>query len=300
MIYKAELYYKIPCALGEGPVWDGQNGALYWIDGLGNRWHCLNADGSLDSFDTPCAIGALVLSKDGGAVMSLQDGIYRLDIHSGKLELLVNPEADVTGNRFNDAKADPKGRLVVGSMSTLANDGGDAPRVGQLYTINAKGEYTPILGGIGISNGLDWSADGKTLYYVDSLTGGIQRFDYDIETGSVANGCFCARIPEEEGIPDGMCIDAEGMLWVAQWGGWCVSRWNPATGECLSKVEVPVKHVTCCAFGGEKLDKLFITTSTSGVEGSEWSNQPLAGSVFVADVGVCGSRVYRFDGGEKQ
>ena len=300
MTFKSELYYRIPCALGEGPVWDGENGALYWIDGLGNHWHRLNADGRLDSFDTPCAIGALVLANDGGAVMSLQDGIYKLDLHAGALSLLVNPEVGVSGNRFNDAKADPKGRLLVGSMSTLANDGGDAPRVGRLYTINAAGEFTSRIGGIGISNGLDWSADGKKLYYVDSLTGGVQYFDYDPETGALENGRFCAHIPETEGIPDGMCIDAEGMLWVAQWGGWCVSRWNPATGECIGKVEVPVEHVTCCAFGGEKLDKLFITTSTSGVEGDEWSRQPLAGSVFVADVGVSGGKVYRFEGSTVQ
>ena len=291
MNYTCEPLARMACQLGEGPVWDPRQEALYWIDGLGCRWFRRNQDAGVEAFPTPSPIGSITLAVRG-AVMALADGLYHLDLSSGALTPFLNLEPDVAGNRLNDGKADPQGNLLVGSMSTLANDGGPAPFTGALYQVRPDGRIKTLLTGVGISNGLDFW--GSTLYYVDSPTGCVQSFDYDARAGELSNRRVCVRIPAEEGIPDGLCIDAEGMLWVAQWGGWCVSRWDPASAERLGKVNVPVKHVTSCAFGGERLDQLFITTSTNGVTGDEWRRQPLAGSVFVARPGVTGVAACRF------
>ena len=121
-----------------------------------------------------------------------------------------------------------------------------------------------------------------------------QGISYDLKTGSLGQGRVCVTIAPDEGIPDGMTIDEEGMLWVAHWGGWCVSRFNPHNGVCLARVYVPVKHVTCCTFGGQNMDELYITTSTNGVAGIEWLKQPHAGALFVARPGVKGVKAFRY------
>lgn len=294
-IIPSELLLNIHNALGEGPVWDEKAKELYWIDGLGCRWFRMDADRNIREFTTPSAIGSLILKEEGGMLMGLQDGIYETDPETGAQTLFANPEADIEGNRFNDGKADPAGRYVIGSMSTANNDGSsDDEPAGSLYSIEADGSWQKLRGGCSISNGMAWNKALDTFFYVDSPTCCVFAYDYDKATGKISNERVAARIPEGEGIPDGMCIDAEDNLWVAQWGGWCVSCFDSKTGERIAKVEVPVKHVTCCAFGGEDLETLYITTSTNAVAGKEWLNQPLAGGLFTAKPGVKGTCSFRF------
>ena len=289
-----ELAVNLKNLLGEGPVWDDRENALFWIDGLGQRWFRRDADGCVAAHETPSPIGSLVLAQSSGAAyMALQDGIYGLDTRSGALSFVCNPEAGVIGNRFNDGKCDPAGRYVVGSMSVDSNDGSAALPAGALYSVEPGGRWRTLKTGVGISNGMAWSSSGGLFYYIDSLAGCVLEHGYCAATGAIAGGRECVRIPNGEGIPDGMCIDEEGMLWVAQWGGWRVSRWNPQTGERISCINVPASHVTCCAFGGSGLDELYITTSTVGVQGDELERQPLAGALFVARPGVRGTRAFR-------
>lgn len=294
-IISSELLLNIHNALGEGPVWDEQAKELYWIDGLGCRWFRMDENKNIREFTTPSAIGSLILKKDGGMLMGLQDGIYETDPETGKQTLYANPEVEIEGNRFNDGKVDPAGCYVIGSMSTANNDGSsDGEPAGSLYSIAADGSWQKLRGGCSISNGMAWNRAQDTFFYVDSPTGCVFAYDYDQATGKISNERVAARIPEDEGIPDGMCIDADDNLWVAQWGGWCVSCFDSKTGERIAKVEVPVKHVTCCAFGGENLETLYITTSTNDVSGKEWLNQPLAGGLFMAKPGVKGTASFRF------
>ncbi|MGI6689444.1 MAG: SMP-30/gluconolactonase/LRE family protein [Christensenellales bacterium] len=280
--------------LGECPVWDEREEALYWIDGLGCRWFC-KKDEKILEHETQSPIGSMVLTVEGGIIAALQDGIYKIDPHTGAQTLFANPEVGQKNNRFNDGKADPVGRYVVGTMSEAFNAGeADGKPTGSLYSLEPDGKYQKLLGGISISNGLAWNSKKDTLYYVNSPTRTVMAYDYDLATGGIRNGRICIRIPEGEGIPDGMTIDEENRLWIAQWGGWCVSRFDPETGERLAQIDVPVEHVTCCAFGGRDMDQLFITTSTTGVVGCEWLRQPLAGAIFVARPGVRGLPAWRF------
>lgn len=292
--YSCEVAVNLRNRLGEGPVWDDDEGALYWIDGLGCRWFRMK-DGEITQHETASPLGSLVLTSAGEIFAALRDGIYHIDRVTGAQTLLTNPEAGKAGNRFNDGKADPRGRYVVGSMSEANNNGSDnGEPAGALYSILRDGSWKRLRSDVSISNGLAWNRSGDTLYYIDSPTGCVMAYDYDLSAGEISGGRICARVPEAEGIPDGMTIDADGMLWVAQWGGWCVSRFDPRTGERIGRVDVPVKHVTCCCFGGARMDELYITTSTNGVEGDEWRRQPLAGALFVAHTGCRGLPAFRF------
>lgn len=299
IIIPSELLLNIHNALGEGPVWDEKENALFWIDGLGCRWFRMNAEQDIREYTTPSAIGSLILKTDGGILMGLQDGVYEIDPETGAQTLFSNPEAGIVGNRFNDGKADPAGRYVIGTMSTSNNDGSsEGEPAGALYSIKSDRSWQKLRGGCSISNGMAWNRARDTFYYVDSPTRCVFAYDYDSASGKISNERIVARIPDNEGIPDGMCIDANDNLWVAQWGGWCVSCFDPETGNRIAKVEVPVKHVTCCAFGGEDLETLYITTSTNDVVGREWLKQPLAGGLFTAKPGVKGVASFRF--GQKE
>jgi sugar lactone lactonase YvrE len=285
--------------LGEGPCWDERAGVLYWIDGLGQKVHVFDPRTVQDrSIAVGHTVGCIVMREGGGALLSLDDGIYALDTETFGRRRLVNPEEGITGNRFNDGKADSRGRMWFGSMSVAANEGdGNVVASGSLYCMEANLEVRKVLGGVTISNGLGWSPDDTVMYYIDSPTRRVDAFDFDSATGTIENRRTVVRIPESGGMPDGMCVDSSGMLWVAQWGGGGVSRWNPATGTMIEFVPIPAVNVTCCAFGGSDLDELYITTSSigSGEGGQTSSLRP--GALFRMRPGVKGLPAHRFGGG---
>jgi sugar lactone lactonase YvrE len=149
---------------------------------------------------------------------------------------------------------------------------------------------------VSVSNGIVWDADCTSMYYVDTPTRRVDRFDYDHKTGQIGNRSVAVRIPAEMGYPDGMTIDSEGMLWVCLWQGSKVSRWDPETGKLLQTVDLPASNVTSCAFGGEDLDQLYITTARITIDEEQLKEQPLAGGLFRADVGVTGVPAFEFAG----
>lgn len=270
--------------LGEGPLWLEERKQLIWVDIEGMRVHLYcPVTASSRAIDVGQRIGAIVPATDGRLLCALQNGFYYLDMDNESLEPIVDPEADLPNNRFNDGKCDPAGRFWAGTMPIEGND-----LVGALYRMDGDGTVHRMLTGVGCSNGIAWSHDHMTMYYIDTVTRRIDRFDYDAETGRIANRQTAIAIPESYGYPDGMTIDIEGMLWVAQWGGYCVSRWNPVTGECIEKIELPVSQVTSCCFGGERLDELYITSARIGLSEEQLLREPLAGSVFKYVPGVRG------------
>ncbi|WP_217592866.1 SMP-30/gluconolactonase/LRE family protein [Cohnella sp. GbtcB17] len=280
-----ELVSDAQARLGEGPVWDARDGKLYWVDILSHRVHIHHpqepaGDGAMELAPY---VSSIVPRRSGGFALTLQDGFYVCDSAGGGLTRLAEVEASVPGNRFNDGKCDPAGRYLAGTMSM-----NDEPGRGALYSLDAGHAVATLVQDVGISNGLAWSGDGATLYYIDTPTQRVVAFDYDTASGAVANRRVVVEVPTDEGSPDGMTIDAEGMLWIAHWGGWQVSRWNPATGEKLLSVPVPASQVTSCAFGGERLDRLYITTARAGLGEAELAEQPHAGGLFCAEVGVRG------------
>ncbi len=276
--------------LGECPVWDDRRHKLFWVDIEGCAIHCFDPETGNDrQIDVGQRVGAIALCGDGGLVAAMAHGFYNVDFDVGLIAAIGDPEADKPNNRFNDGKCDPAGRFWAGTM------GMSKPRqpVGGLYVLEA-GQIRQALDGVSVSNGLAWSADKRTMYYIDTQLQTVDAFDYQLTIGALANRRSIIRLPEGTGRPDGMTIDAEGMLWVAHWGGWQVGRYDPATGRQLTRIDVPAEFVSSCAFGGLNLDTLFITTSRKGINSTDLEAQPSAGGVFCVKPGYLGLSAARY------
>lgn len=273
--YDAEPVAAENCALGEGPVWDGASGTLVWVDIEGRTLlQYLPAEGRVTRTALPQKIGAAVPARDGSWIAALEDGFYRLDPATGETSLVAATDEPNPANRLNDGKCDRDGRFWAGTMSAKWQ------KDGSLYVLEEGGKLTRKLTGIICSNGLAWNGDNNTMYYIDTGERAVYAFDYRAADGTIANQRVLLDFAGEEGNPDGMTIDADGKLWIAHWGGWQVTRWDPVTGNKLATVSVPVKNVTSCTFGGEQLDELYITTARIGNDERELAKQPLAGALF--------------------
>lgn len=265
------------CQLGEGPVWDAPNERLLWVDILAGEIHSLSVRSREHRvFATGQMVGAITLEPSGKLLAAMQHGFYEVSLEHQQLRQIVDPEAHLPQNRFNDGKSDPAGRFWAGTMSLTME-----PGAGKLYMLdqnrNVKVQIEPVT----CSNGLAWSHDQKLFYYIDTPTRQVVAYDFDLESGTIQNKRVVIEIPAEAGFPDGMCIDAAGMLWVALWDGWKVVRYNPATGQALSHISLPAARITSCAFGGSRLQDLYITSASTGLSPEQLTQQPLAGSLFV-------------------
>jgi sugar lactone lactonase YvrE len=232
--------------LGEGPLWDPRRDHLWWVDIVAGELHAYDPVADRDTvLNVGEMIGAVGLHKDGGLVAALEHGFATIDPNTGRVEPLHDPEPDRPENRFNDGACGPRGRFWAG---TMARDG--TPEQGSLYCLDPDGSVERKVSNVTISNGLAWDASKGRMYYVDTPTQSVSAFDYAPDTGTISNRRIAVHIPEAQGAPDGLTVDADGMLWVAHWGGACVGRWNPETGERSATVEVPATQVSSCAFGG--------------------------------------------------
>jgi Gluconolactonase len=290
---KPELVVDAHAIIGEGPYWDHVASVLYWIDIKGRRLHRYDPEaGSDKELRLEKMPGAVVgRAKGTSLVMAMEDGFNFVDPESGAATPLVNPEPDRPGNRFNDGKCDSRGRFWAGSM-----DNAEKASSGAFYRLDADLVCETQFDGVGISNGLAWSPDDRFLYYIDTPTGRVDCFDFDADSGRLSNRRPAFAVPREMGFPDGMTIDEEGMLWIALWEGWGLSRWNPRTGKLIGKVELPVARTSSCAFGGPCLDRLYITTASIGVGPGETADQKHAGGLFVYEPGLRGARSVPFAG----
>lgn len=275
---EADLVSDHICLLGEGPVWDASRKSINWIDILNGRIHELFVLSRQHRvIELGEMVGAIAIHAGSGEYLAaLQSGISVVDRETGAKRMLVHPELNKPRNRFNDGKYDPAGRFWVSTMSLTEEQG-----AGNLYMIEKDLEYKIMIEGTTIGNGLAWSSDQKTFYFIDTPTRTVSAFDYDIESGNITNKRVVITIPENEGFPDGMTIDSEDMLWIAHYGGWQVSRWNPVTGEKIRSIPLPVEHVTSCTFGGEDLNDLYITTARKDLDEKQLAEQSLAGNLFV-------------------
>ena len=289
-----EVVTNVQSKLGECPTWDDQTQRLFWVDGLGQEVHVFDpASGKDVFFPVPQPVGSLALTDRAGVVLlALQDGLYILNTNNGTLTPYLTVEADMPGNRFNDGKCDSLGRFWFGSMNTAANEGGGGcAATGSVYCME-KRKLKKIFSGVTISNGLGWDLDNRRFYYIDSPCRVIFGFDYDAVTGALANRRVVVDLTRyDKELPDGMAVDAEGMLWVAMWGGYRVCRFDPRDGTCLAELKFPVRNITSCAFGGKSLDELYVTTSRIDAEGAE---KELAGALFRVKPGVRGLKSHRY------
>ena len=287
---RAELVVDARASLGEGPVWDDRANLLYWVDIEGRALHVSDPSGGADRrVKLAGRTGFVALRAGGGLIAGGESGLFELDPDSGRATPLVDPEADLPDNRFNDGKCDPVGRLWAGTMSMKPQ-----PGAGSLYRLDPGGACTRMLQGVSVSNGLGWSLDAKVMYYIDSRAGEVSAFDFDARGGDISNRRTLIPFGDQPGSPDGMCVDAEGMIWVAHFRGGCVSRWNPASGERLALLEVPAPRTTSCTFGGAALDELYVTTARAGLHEAELKQFPHSGGLFRLKPGPKGLPPTRF------
>ena len=236
----------------------------------------------------PALVGFALPRARGGVVLGLPDGLWILE--DGAVEPLLAIEADVPGNRLNDAACDPQGRLWAG---TMALDEGSP--TGALYRVGTDLGVVRVLAGTTISNGLGWSPAGDRFYFIDTPTRRVDVFDFDAATGAVERRRPLATVDVEGAGPDGLTVDAEGCVWVALHGGWGLLRYSPE-GDLLGHVGLPVAKVTSCCFGGAGLRDLYVTTRRQSLNDAELADQPLAGALFRLDPGVAGLPTHAFGG----
>jgi sugar lactone lactonase YvrE len=282
MLPAPELLVQHDAFVGEGPVWDPRIGRLLWVD-IPNATLFVTdpADGATNERRLSKAVGVVLPRASGGYVAALQDGFYALP-DDGEPELIAPVEASDPTTRMNDGETDPQGRVWAGTMGWHAE-----PSRGALYRLDADGSVRRMLEGVSISNGLGWSPDGLTMYYVDTPTCRVDRFDFDPVSGDISNRREFVTIRRGGGRPDGLTVDSEGAVWVATWPGHGVHRYLPdATLDAI--VPLPVSNVSSCEFGGHDLRDLYITTAWELLSEEEHAAQPLAGSLFRTRVDVPG------------
>ncbi|MFC5049819.1 SMP-30/gluconolactonase/LRE family protein [Rubritalea spongiae] len=268
---------------GEGPIW--WQGKLIYVDIEQHKVISFDPEsGEEKQFPVGERVGTVVPRETGGYVIAGDNGLYFMN-EVGELTAIADPEPDKENNRFNDGKCSPDGHFFAGTISLVKKEG-DA----RLYKLDKNGELTEAFGPVTNSNGLAWSLDGSKLYYIDTPRREILSFDY--ADGKISNMQSAADTGHIDSSPDGMTIDAEGNLWVAFCHGACVACFNPETGEEVRRVEIPCLETTACAFGGENLDELYITTGVHKTEKEEH-----AGMLFrVTGLGVKGVPAFAFQG----
>jgi sugar lactone lactonase YvrE len=292
MISEPELVLEARADLGEGPAWERHSGQLFWVDIHAGHLHIFNPlDGIDRKIDLGEFLGCAAPRCSGGLVLGLRSGFALLDLPTERLTHLVNPEPQLPGNRFNDGKCDPAGRFLAGSM-----DDAEIEASGSLYSLKPDGLVKTLLTGKRISNGLAWSPDQQTLYYIDTPTRLVMAFDYDLATGGIDHPRPAVSVSPELGWPDGMTSDAEGMLWVAMWGGAKLTRWDPATGQLLAEIPFPALNVSSCCFGGPDLTDLYITSARKDMNAGQLAKYPLSGGLFRLHTDIEGMPTFEFGG----
>ena len=285
---EVERVLKIGNRLGEGPLWSVDEGALYWVDIEGNRLYRFRpADGTLESFDTGLPVGALGLRASGGLVVATKNGFAFWDPHTLSLTFIADPEADKPEARFNDGAVDRRGRFWAGTLAPGATS--------SLYRLDPDLTVHTMETGITASNGIGWSPDNRTMYFTDTRRKTIYAYDFDVATGHISNRRSVVFTPDEEGVPDGLAVDSEGFIWSARWGGWKVSCYDPS-GKLEREVRLPVQYPTSCAFGGDRLDELYVTSARTRVSEEQIREQPFAGDLFRLGMGIRGLPEPKFAG----
>lgn len=277
--------------LGERPVWDDRSGCLIWVDINSGRLHRYRpGEGDEVLVELGVSIGAAALRKEGGYVLAAGDGFRILDESGSMVEGPIRPSGMSDSTRFNDGACDPAGRFWAGTTSLRGERGAAA-----LYALEPGGEVNLVLEGVTESNGIAWSPDAGTMYYVDSgrEDGAIISFAFDPDSAKLGPPSKFIADPPAGGVPDGLTVDREGCLWVAYWGGGCLRRYAP-DGSLLEVLDLPVAYPTCPGFGGRELDTIYVTSAWEGMPSRDRLAQPLSGCLFSLEAGTPGLPSARF------
>lgn len=271
--------------LGETPIWSPEENALYWVD-WGGRPTCrfVPATNKFTTFPVDLPVTALARRASGGFIAIASKGLYAWDSNTNEYELLVGqPQPDKPEICYNDAAVDRQGRLLVGTVNM------EDPFLpdGSLYRLDPDGSLHLLDTGYATANGIGVSPDGQTLYVADQRHNQIIALDYDTVDGTVSNRRIFACVPEDEGMPDGLIVDAAGFVWNGHWAGWKLTRYDP-DGKIERQIYFPVQHVISFAFGGRDLDELFVTTAWWDLDEEQCKQQPWAGDLLRVCPGVKG------------
>lgn len=278
-----ELLLDARATLGEGTAWDAKTQTLYWVDILEKK---IYADAEL-FIELDELIGCVAPCKNGHLILGKRASFVDFE-PATRAQTVLYTLTESANNRMNDGKCDPAGRFLAGTMAM-----NEQQKAGNLYSFNGK-DANVLIPNVTISNGMAWSPDHKTFYYIDTPTRQVQAFDYDLKTGKIANPRIAITIPESFGWPDGMTSDTQGNVWVAMWGGAQITKWNPNTGALLEKISVPALHTSCCVFGGKNMNELFITSARHGMSVDDIKKYPLSGGLFKLTTNVEGMGTFEF------
>ena len=270
--------------LGEGPLWSPQTNCVTWTDITQNKFHTADLDtGATKSFSAPSMVGAIAHTRGGDYIAATQEGFAHVSIDGKFSALHTFLAADM---RMNDGKVDPVGRFWAGSLALSFEK-----NRGSLYVLEKDGSYSPVLHDVTLSNGMGWSPDSNFFYYIDSIPGVLKRFDYEAVHGRISNPVDLITFDTSNGIPDGMCVTADGKITVALWDGGRVEVYEPS-GKKISEIKVGVSRPTSCTFGGADGDVLIVTTASQGID---LDKEPLAGKILaVTGTGLSGLPAHRY------
>jgi len=272
-----ECVWPAQAQLGEGTLWSVREQALYWVDILAGQLHRYSpALGARTSWHFDEEVSAVAERRaHPGLLLTLRHDFAYFDPETARLERLCRVEADQPGNRFNDGKCDSAGRFWGTTIDFACERA-----TGAIYRFNAAAECVRMHPGYVVNNGPTWSLDGRTLYLNDTLGGRVQAFDFDPAEGTLSNERTWLQLGPDDGFPDGMTTDADGNLWIAHWGGSCVTCHDPQSAEERGRIALPASQITNCVFGGADLQTLFITSARTGLGQEQLDKEPLAGGLF--------------------
>ncbi|XP_048348798.1 regucalcin-like [Sphaerodactylus townsendi] len=295
---KIEVAVKEQCKLGESPLWEEKENSLLFVDITGKkvfRWNSLTKE--VQSVPVDDVVSLVSLRECGGYIIAQGTQFVALDWKNKSLAPINNVDWDKSNTRINDGKVDPAGRLFAGTMGNEIRPAVIERKQGSLFTLMPDHSIVKNFDCVDISNGLDWSLDHRTFFYIDSLSYSVDAFDYDLPTGQICNRRSIYKMEKEDHIPDGMSIDREGKLWVACYYGGQVIRIDPETGKRLQVVKLPVSQTTSCCFGGPDYSELYVTSASQEMDEAAWSREPQAGNVFkITGLGVKGLPPHSYAG----
>ena len=273
-----ELIADYSCETGEGPLWHPTEKKVYWTDiPAGRVFRYDPATGMHETCYTGGVVGGFTVQADGSLLFFMERGAVKT-WRNGELTTVIEEIPEERETRFNDVIADPEGRVFCGTMPT-------PERPGRLYRLDTDGTLHMVIDEVGISNGMGFTADLRNMYFTDSPTLNIYRFDYDRETGDIANRVvFATRAEEDQGIPDGMTVDAHGCVWSARWDGCCLVRYTP-DGVEDRRIAFPVRKVSSLTFGGEDYTDIYVTTAGGNIKHEDGEH---AGALFRLNLGIRG------------
>jgi L-arabinonolactonase len=280
--------------LGEGPSWDATEGVLYWVDIRRPAVFRWDPDrGQTGHWPMPNAVGCVSAAKSGRLVFADSEGFGFLDPASGQISRITDPESDLPQNRFNDGKVDRAGRLWAGT----ADDRCVQPS-GSLYCLDTELSVHRVATGFICSNGLGWSPDSRIMYFTDSMVRTIWAYEFDLRSGNLGTRRIFARLSENDGVPDGLTVDAEGFVWSAIWDGWRLIRYTP-DGTIDREFRMPVQRPSSCMFGGADFKTLYVTSACAELDWRSLCKGPLAGALFSLQTDVAGLPETAFGGCRK-